>query len=110
MKEYISVYRKESTLTELNREMFKLKKQFDVSGVIDLLTGSTKEKSMKMVEDSTHILLCGFEDIQIGDWIICNGINNRVYEVTYPDNPMGRNHHLEVELKFLNDTEIKVGV
>ncbi|WP_419958966.1 hypothetical protein [Psychrobacillus sp. BM2] len=82
-------------------------KEFDVGGVIDLLSGSTKEMSMKMVEESTHILICGIENIQIGDWITCNGNNNRVYEVTYPDNPMGRNHHLEVELKFLSGTVIE---
>lgn len=106
MKNLIDVYKRTHT-TSKGRDSFVTTKSHNTSGVIDLLSGSIANKAMKFVEESTHILLCSVSDIQIGDWITENDNTNRVYEVTYSDNPMNRNHHLEVELKYLPDEKIE---
>lgn len=106
MKDLIEIYRETETVVS-GRPNYTYSKVDKVSGVIDLLSGGVSLKTMKMVEDSTHILICGMADIQIGDYVTCNQNNKRVYEVVFVDNPMNRNHHLEVELEFLPDKEIE---
>ncbi|MEK5486797.1 hypothetical protein [Lysinibacillus sp. FSL M8-0355] len=106
MNDSFEIYRAKETLIK-GRTHYDYNKHCNVSGVIDLLSGGVNLKAMKMVEESTHILICGVDDIQIGDYVTCNGNTKRVYEVTFVDNPMNRNHHLEVELKFLPDQEIE---
>ena len=106
MNDLIEIYRATETVVS-GRPRYEFNKICPTSGVIDLLSGGVSLKTMKMVEDSTHILICGVVDIQIGDYVTCNHNNKRVYEVVFVDNPMNRNHHLEVELKFLPDKEIE---
>ncbi|MEG0694165.1 MAG: hypothetical protein RR440_00320 [Erysipelotrichaceae bacterium] len=106
MKNLITVYKRTHTVAG-GRDTFKLTKSHDLGGAVDVLAGGVGQSAMKFVEESTHILICRISDIQIGDWITMNNDLNRVYEVTYSDNPMNRNRNLEVELQYLPNEKIE---
>ncbi|KRM79475.1 hypothetical protein FC84_GL001655 [Lapidilactobacillus dextrinicus DSM 20335] len=77
-----------------------------INGYLDLLTG-TNENTLQnaRVEDSTHILIVPEYTPGITDKMRIIDSENRVYEVTYSDDPVGVHHHNEIYLKFGGDLD-----
>lgn len=73
-------------------------------GFLDYVTGDTLNNTFSArIQESTHIFLC--------DWFDCDAlgitsenariiIEGQIYSVQIIDDPMGRNQHLEVYLKY----------
>ena len=74
-----------------------------VLGYLDLITGSNQQHQAQnaIVEESTHVLITDYrDDIHDRMRVVSAG---RVYKITYVDDPVGVNHHLEIYLKFEGD-------
>lgn len=69
------------------------------NGYIDKISSEMINKGDRVVDSSTHLLICDFSDIQSGDKIV---IGNEYYMVNDVYNPMMANKHLEVELEYIN--------
>ena len=75
-----------------------------IHGFLDFMsetTGRTNYNS-KIVE-STHVFICDYVDIDKSITELTAFHNNKEYEITYIDNPMGLNYHLEIFLKYIGD-------
>lgn len=71
------------------------------SGYLDLLTGSDDTNQQNaFTEDSTHILVIPQFTDGITDKMRVMDSNNRIYAITYSDNPVNVKHHTELYLKF----------
>ena len=74
----------------------------ELKGFLDMQGQSSNRNNYKtMLEDSTHIFICDYYniDLNIEDKRLL--IDNKVYELVYIDNPMGLNKHLELYLNYL---------
>ncbi|EPI05051.1 putative phage head-tail adaptor [Enterococcus faecalis 13-SD-W-01] len=72
-----------------------------VSGYLDLLTGADNTNQQNaFTEDSTHILVTTYFVGGITDQMRVIDSNNRIYAITYSDNPVNIQHHTELYLKF----------
>lgn len=75
-----------------------------VSGYLDLTTGTDLNTSQNaFVEQSTHMLILPIYQEGITDNMRMIDNENRVYTITYADNPMNLNHHNEIYCKFSGD-------
>lgn len=73
-------------------------------GFLDMVSGSDLDNTQAaIVEESTHILISSMFVDGITDNMRVVDKNNRVYEITYADNPMGICHHNELYLKFVGE-------
>lgn len=74
---------------------------FTVYGYLDLITGSDQNTIQNAnVEQSTHVLIVPTYRSWITNKQRVVDANNRWYEITHVDDPVGQHHHLEVYLKF----------
>lgn len=74
----------------------KLKKAF--KGYLDMLSGDDTLAFNSNIQESTHVLLTKeLTEVSANDWIV--DWQGNKYDITYPDNPVGRDHHLEIYLK-----------
>lgn len=72
-----------------------------VSGYLDMLTGSDDTNQQNaFTEDSTHILVMPDFTEGITDKMRVVDSDNRVYTITYSDDPVNIHHHNEIYLKF----------
>lgn len=72
-------------------------------GYLDLITGTNISVQQEaLVEQSTHILITdyfyGYEDSIKSDMVV--NIDDKYYRITFVDNPMEQNHHLEIYLNY----------
>ena len=75
-----------------------------IHGFMDFMsetTGRTNYNS-KIVE-STHVFVCDYVEIDKSETELMAYHNNKEYEITYIDDPMGLHYHLEIFLKYLGD-------
>ena len=75
-----------------------------IHGFMDFMsetTGRTNYNS-KIVE-STHVFVCDYVDIDKSETELTAYHNNKQYEITYIDDPMGLHYHLEIFLKYIGD-------
>lgn len=80
----------------------------NVLGYLDLLTGSDQNTLQNaFVEQSTHILIIPTYQAGINDSMRVVDENNRYYDITYVDDPMGQHHHLELYLKYGGVVDVK---
>lgn len=73
---------------------------------LDLLSGSDRNSDQNaMAENSTHILIIQpyMSGIDSGMQVVSD--DAKVYSITYPDNPVGANHHNELYLEYLNGVD-----
>ena len=75
-----------------------------IHGFMDFMSESTGNTSFnsKIVE-STHLFICDYVDIGKSIVELKAFHNNKEYEITYIDDPMGLHYHLEIFLKYLGD-------
>lgn len=74
-------------------------------GYLDMMGGSANYTYNSKIIESTHVYICDYLDILVSAE---NGrliINNGIYEITYIDNPMGLNYHLEIYLKYIGGVQ-----
>lgn len=71
-------------------------------GYLDLVSGSNQQHAIHnaQIEESTHILIVPEYQLEVMDKMRVVDQNSRKYTITYVDNPVGINHHLEIYLKF----------
>lgn len=73
-----------------------------VEGYMDLVNGTDiNTVQQAFVEESTHILIIPKYTRGITDDMRIKDGEGRLYAITYPDNPVGQNHHNEVYCKFI---------
>ena len=75
-----------------------------VRGWIDMMSGSTAYTTYNAkLEESTHVWVMDYTDLDpsISDESSRMVINGKTYDVTYIDNPMELNQHLEIFLKLI---------
>lgn len=73
-----------------------------VNGWIDLMSGTDERRNQNaFTEDSTHVLITDGYTVdmsEITDKMVVSD-TTKIYQITYVDNPLGINHHLEIYLK-----------
>lgn len=62
--------------------------------------GSYKSNFKGSVEETTHIFICDYVDIDVKPTQCRMIIDNKMYDVLMIDNPMNLNQHLEIMLKY----------
>lgn len=73
-----------------------------LKGFLDLSSGNAKYTTYNSkITESTHLFLCDYKELTVNEEDARMVINNRVYDVTYIDNPMELNEHLEIFLKYI---------
>ena len=73
-----------------------------LTGFLDMATGSAKYTSYNAkITESTHVFICDYKELAVDEETARMVINGRNYDVTYIDNPMGLNYHLEIFLKYI---------
>lgn len=75
-----------------------------IKGFLDFMSESTGRTNYnsKIVE-STHVFVCDYVSIDKEETELIAFHNNKQYEITYIDNPMNLNYHLEIFLKYIGD-------
>jgi len=80
-----------------------------ISGRMRPLTGNEILANDKLGLKTTDRFYCDIVDIKEEDRII--DLNSgKIFEVKHPKNPMGMNHHLEVDCEFNRDFEVTLFV
>lgn len=75
-----------------------------IRGFLDLLNqGKDFATYNRAMEDSTHVFICDYVSISKKATELKATINGVDYDVTYIDNPMELNKHLEIFLKRVGD-------
>lgn len=77
-----------------------------IKGYLDLLSGSNRQfnKELGFTEEATHVLIVPQFNVNFlytSLYNVYDPLKNKTYRVTYIDNPVGVNHHLEIYLKEL---------
>ena len=73
-----------------------------LKGYLDLASGSARYTTYNAkLTDSTHIFISEYKPLACNEESVRMVINNQEYDVTYIDNPMELNYHLEIYLKFV---------
>lgn len=102
MKKRAVIKKKESAFNDFNAPITKLVNKGFVYGVLDVITPNMVSKQGKFVDDSSHIFICDFADIEFGDVLDFDG---KQFSVKHVDDPLFMNHHLEIELKVMEKRE-----
>lgn len=73
-----------------------------LTGFLDLSSGSSSYSTFNAkIQESTHIFLCDYMELDV-DAESCRAVIGRqVYDVLLIDDPMGLHKHLEIYLKFV---------
>lgn len=75
-----------------------------IHGFLDLMnSGKDYSNYNKAVLDSTHVFICDYAQIQKKATELKATINGNDYDVTFIDNPMELNKHLEIFLRRVGD-------
>jgi head-tail adaptor len=73
---------------------------YRLTGWLDMLTGDSGMTYKAKLEESSHVFMCDYEDVDINPEETRCVINSKIYEIQYVDNPMELNDHLEIYLKI----------
>lgn len=96
-KEQANILRLEKTTDSWGQPATVTKFVGMTKGCLDNLSASSEYSQTKMNVKSTHIFICEIFKVHNDDILEINGVK---YEITYVDNPLNRNNHLEVELRL----------
>ena len=82
----------------LGELVYSFEKVAEIDGFLDLISGDRSNLQNAEIEQSSHLFVTfDFEkELTINDQLVYNG---KFYEITFVDNPMELNDHLEVYLK-----------
>ena len=95
---------KSQVKNEIGEEVTSWTDYKTIHGFMDFMSESTGKASFnsKIVE-STHVFVCDYIDIDKSVIELMAYHNNKEYEITYIDDPMGLHYHLEIFLKYIGD-------
>ena len=62
--------------------------------------GSYKSNFKGAVEETTHLFICDYVELDVKPTQCRMVIDNKIYDVLMIDNPMNLNQHLEIMLKY----------
>ena len=96
--------RKTQVKNEIGEEVTTWVDYKTIHGFMDFMseaTGRTNFNS-KIVE-STHVFVCDYVEIDKSEIELAAFHNNKEYEVTYIDDPMGLHYQLEIFLNYIGD-------
>ena len=62
--------------------------------------GSYKSNFKGSVEETTHLFICDYVELDVKPTQCRMVIDNKIYDVLMIDNPMNLNQHLEIMLKY----------
>lgn len=69
-------------------------------GWLDLISGDAKYDYKAKIEDSTHVFICDYEELDGIDVEEAKAeVNGEEYDIKYIDDPMGLHEQLEIYLK-----------
>lgn len=74
--------------------------KYTLLGWLDMISASDSYKYKGKFEESTHVFICDYQEIDLVAnecRLICN---DAIYEVLYIDDPMNLHEHLEILLKY----------
>lgn len=75
-----------------------------LKGFIDFMSGSADTVNYNAkLEETTHVFICDYVPISLQESECRMMIKSKPYEVTFIDNPMELNQHLEIFLKYVGD-------
>lgn len=73
-------------------------------GWLDLISADDDFDKMKtIVQDSTHVFIMDYEELNLGSKNCRLIIQNRIYEILYIDDPMELHEHIEIYLKYIGE-------
>jgi len=79
-----------------------------LKGYLDLMSGTSSYTAYNSkIAESTHVFICDYQDLSTIN--VENSrmiINGKLYDVTYIDNPMELNKHLEIFLKHIGGVQV----
>lgn len=102
-----TIQKKTSTKNEYGEGELSWKDVCTLEGYIDLASGSaTYTNYNSKITESTHVFMCDYQDIGVSEEESRAIINNKVYDITYIDNPMELNYHLEIFLKYIGGVQV----
>lgn len=75
-----------------------------LTGFLDLSSGDSKYVNYNAkLQESTHMFICDYAEIDKKATELKAYINNKMYDVLLIDNPMELNEHLEIYLKYIGE-------
>lgn len=91
-----------ATVNDIGERVHAWADSTTLTGWLDLMGGDSKRTPFdSKLQDSTHIFLCDYVPLTGITPASCRLVaSGEVYEVLLIDNPMGRNEHLEIYLKY----------
>jgi len=95
----INILTATSTVNDLGDYVSTYTTAATVTGLIDLITGGKETVGAQYIQRATHVMFAK-HGTSINDQakVISGG---KTYRVLYVDNPVNRNHHLEVILEHV---------
>ena len=90
-------------LNRLKEPIYQWQRDSDpVNGWFDMLTGDEASSTNSFIAESSHIFVT--EDVTLDVSSKCRLYNNKsglTFEITYVDNPVELDHHLEIYCKLV---------
>ena len=84
-----------------NTEFYSIE-YLSFNGILDYVSGEVNSENFNVaINESTHIFISNYIEIQEDPENLIAVIDNKIYEVKYIDNPMELNEQLEIYLKLL---------
>ena len=75
-----------------------------IRGFMDFMSETTdRVKYNSKIVESTHVFVCDYVDIDKSELELKAFHNNKEYDITFIDDPMGLHYHLEIFLKYIGD-------
>lgn len=74
-----------------------------LTGWLDLMSGDSRYTTYNAkIQESTHLFICDYTplDAKISPENARMEVDGKTYDITYIDNPMGLNQHLEIFLAY----------
>lgn len=97
-------YAKEYTSNSIGEKVPVETDYMVITGFLDLANGDSKHINYDTkLQESTHIFICDYVEIDKRTTELKAYINNKMYDVMLIDNPMELNEHLEIYLKYVGE-------
>ena len=101
-----TIQRKVSTKNKYGEGVLSWEDVVTLTGFLDFSSGGATYTSYNSkITEATHIFMSDYQELGVSEEKARMVINNQVYDVTYIDNPMNLNEHLEIFLKYIGGAQ-----